>query len=131
MPTAAVCVIGTVTVHATSAHTSRTSLAVAAGVTSPSTISQQNDASRKHVATVSQIMNLKRNELDMLASFMGHDLFVHRNYYRLPQDCLEMAKVGKILLAVEPSDMEKFKGKSLDEIDLETGMCELFIVSFE
>jgi len=46
---------------------------------------------RKHVATMSQIMNLKKNELDMLASFMGHDLFVHRNYYRLSQDSLETA----------------------------------------
>lgn len=77
---------------------------------------------RKHIATMSQIMNLKKNELDMLANFLGHDLFVHRSYYRLPQDSLEMAKVSKILLAMENGDVQKFKGKSLDEIQLYSGM---------
>jgi len=43
---------------------------------------------RKHVATLSQIINLRQNELDILASFLGHDLFLHQNYYRLPQDTL-------------------------------------------
>lgn len=76
---------------------------------------------RKHVATMSQIMNLKRNELDILASFLGHDILVHRNYYRLPQDSLEMAKVSKILLAMENGNVDKFKGKSLDEICLSSG----------
>lgn len=32
---------------------------------------------RKHVATLSQVLNLKNNEFDQVADFMGHDLHVH------------------------------------------------------
>ena len=80
---------------------------------------------RKHVATMSQIMNLRKNELDMLAAFMGHDLFVHRNYYRLPQDSIEMAKVSRILLAMESGNVAAYRGKSLDEIILDDDNCML------
>ena len=40
---------------------------------------------RKHIATMSQIPNLKNNELDQLANFLGHDIRVHRDFYRLPE----------------------------------------------
>ena len=39
---------------------------------------------RKQVATSSQMLALKENELDLLAGYMGHDIRVHRQYYRLP-----------------------------------------------
>jgi len=53
---------------------------------------------RKHVTTISQVLNLKENELDidLLAQFMGHDR-VHREFYRLPLDVLQTAEVAKIL----------------------------------
>jgi hypothetical protein len=102
------------------------SFPLAAGVTNPSSTTSMK--LRKHVATMSQIMNLKKNELDMPASLMGQDLFVHRNYYHLLQDCLEMAKVSKIVLAMESGDVENFKGKSLDDNDLETGMKEFILL---
>jgi len=54
---------------------------------------------RKHVTTISQVLNLKENELDidLLAQFMGHDIRVHREFYRLPLDVLQTAEVAKIL----------------------------------
>ncbi|KAH3885609.1 hypothetical protein DPMN_009604 [Dreissena polymorpha] len=39
---------------------------------------------RKHVATVSQVLNL-RLDLEVMADFLGHDIDVHRSFYRLPQ----------------------------------------------
>lgn len=45
---------------------------------------------RKHVATVSQMLNLKDNELDVVASFLGHDIRVHREFYRLPSDTIQV-----------------------------------------
>ena len=73
---------------------------------------------RKHVATMSQVLNLKDNELDQLAKYMGHDIRVHRKFYRLPDDVMQTAKVVKILMAMERGDMALYKGKSLDEIDI-------------
>lgn len=60
-------------------------------------------------------MDLKENELEWLSTHMGHNLNVHREYYRLPENTLQTAKVGKLLLAIE-SGIQKYKGKSLDDI---------------
>lgn len=72
---------------------------------------------RKQVATLCQIMNLKKNEMDQLAKFMGHDIRVHREYYRLSENTLQLAKMSKLLMAIEQGS-SSYKGKSLDEIDL-------------
>ena len=74
---------------------------------------------RKHVATISQILNLKNNELDSLASFLGHDIKVHRNFYVMPENTVQVAKIGKILTGLETGQISKFKGKSLDEIEMD------------
>ncbi|GFR87870.1 hypothetical protein ElyMa_006087600 [Elysia marginata] len=73
---------------------------------------------RKHIATISQILNLKNHELDALAGFLGHDINVHRNFYRLPEDTVQLAKVGKILHELNNGRIAKHKGKSLDEIEI-------------
>ena len=43
---------------------------------------------RKHVATLSTVLNMTETEMDQLANFLGHDLVVHREYYRLPEGTL-------------------------------------------
>ncbi|RXN22575.1 hypothetical protein ROHU_023424 [Labeo rohita] len=37
------------------------------------------------MATMSKVLNLKDNEMDDLADFLGHDIRVHQQYYRLPE----------------------------------------------
>ena len=74
---------------------------------------------RKFVATVSQIVDLQENELGWLAKHMGHDINVHRQYYRLHESTLELAKVSKLLLAVDEGKASQFSGKKLDEITVE------------
>lgn len=56
---------------------------------------------RKHIATMTQLLNLKDNELDLLAQFMGHDIRIHREHYRLPSSTMQVAKVSKLLIAME------------------------------
>lgn len=73
---------------------------------------------RKHVATLSQLLNLQQNELKMLARFMGHDIAIHREYYRLPEDTLQLAKCSKILLLMEQDQVGNYSGKSLSEIEI-------------
>ena len=73
---------------------------------------------RKHIATVCQLLNLKEHELEALATFMGHDKSVHHQYYRLPEDTMQLAKVSKILLQMEQGNMTVCKGKSLDDIEM-------------
>jgi len=50
---------------------------------------------------------------------LGHTVEIHKDCYRLHESTVEMAKVSKILLAVESGSAGNFQGKSLNEIDLE------------
>ncbi|XP_073694436.1 uncharacterized protein [Garra rufa] len=74
---------------------------------------------RKHIATLSTVLNLKTTELDQLADFLGHNIEVHRKHYRLPEGTLQLAKISKVLLALEKGRLGEFKGKNLDEIQLD------------
>ncbi|KAG8176112.1 hypothetical protein JTE90_025570 [Oedothorax gibbosus] len=58
---------------------------------------------------------------DVLRKFAKecHDMAVHREYYRLPQSTIYLAKVSKILLAVEKGNVQAYKGLSLDEINVD------------
>ena len=49
---------------------------------------------------------------------MRHDITVHRQYYRLHDSSVELAKISKILLKVDGSDPEGWKGCRLDDINL-------------
>ena len=62
-------------------------------------------------------MGLKSNELDWLARHLGHDIAVHREFYRLPSHAAEVAKVGKLLMAAEKGLREQ-SGKTLDDVEL-------------
>lgn len=75
---------------------------------------------RKYIATVSQIVDLdSKNELEWLANHMGHTLSVHRKYYRLQEQTLELAKVSKLLIAADCGIIHRYAGKTLDDITLE------------
>lgn len=73
---------------------------------------------RKHIASTAQVVSLKENELDSLASFLGHDLCVHTNFYRLPSDVIEIARVSKLFLAAEKGNLASFSGKHLSDIEI-------------
>ncbi|XP_077868316.1 uncharacterized protein LOC102808190 [Saccoglossus kowalevskii] len=68
---------------------------------------------------MSQLFNLKDNGQEILAVFLGHYIRVHRKFYRIPQDTLQIAKVSRILLACERGSVEKYKNKSLDDIEID------------
>lgn len=74
---------------------------------------------RKHVETLSHILNLKNNELDQVADFLGHDIRVHREYYRLPEATTQLAKISKLLLSMEKVSLRSLQGKTLEEIEIE------------
>ena len=68
---------------------------------------------------VSKVLNLKDTEMDQLADFMGHDIRVHRQFYRLPEGTLQLAKISKVLLALEQGRIAEFNGKNIEEINIE------------
>jgi len=44
-----------------------------------------------------------------------HELAVHRQYYRLQDDVVELAKVSELLIAVKQGKAHRFAGQSLDD----------------
>ncbi|XP_053392380.1 uncharacterized protein LOC128555047 [Mercenaria mercenaria] len=73
---------------------------------------------RKYLATVSQIFNLSTAELSELARHMGHELSVHKIFYRLQDDVIELAKISRLLIAVEEGKAASFAGCTLDDINI-------------
>lgn len=82
---------------------------------------------RKYIATVCQLFNFTENEYDWLARHLGHDIRVHREFYRLHESAVELTKVSRILLAVEKGNVNKYKGKTLEEINLEGKRAQEFL----
>jgi len=93
-----------------------------AGVENPKAITSTK--LRKHLATMSQVVNLTDQDLDQLASFMGHTTNIHKEYYRLPNDVFQTAKISKLLLLSEKGKLSKFKGKRLEDIDIDLCVSE-------
>ncbi|KAJ8018889.1 hypothetical protein HOLleu_42875 [Holothuria leucospilota] len=73
---------------------------------------------RKQIATFCQLFSLTENEMDMVANFLGHDLKIHRQYYRLPMEVLQVAKVSKLLLAMEKGGGSLSQAKNFDDLCL-------------
>ncbi|KAI3354602.1 hypothetical protein L3Q82_019106, partial [Scortum barcoo] len=68
----------------------------------------------KKVATLSQVLNLKNHELDQVADFLGHDIRVHREYYRLQEATTQLAIISKLLLAMEKGSLTNLQGKDFE-----------------
>ena len=69
------------------------------GATAPEAITSTGLG--RHIATLSQVLPLRDNGLDMLANFLGHDIRVHREFYRLPEATMQVAKISKLLMCME------------------------------
>ncbi|KAK9707608.1 hypothetical protein QE152_g27741 [Popillia japonica] len=48
-----------------------------------------------------QILNLTKDEAKQFANFMGHTQKTHDEFYELPVDLYQTAKVSKLLLMME------------------------------
>ncbi|KAK0132468.1 hypothetical protein N1851_032646 [Merluccius polli] len=51
-------------------------------------------------------------------AFARHDICVHREFYRVPESILHLAKVSKQLIAIEKGRLPYLQGKGLDDIEV-------------
>lgn len=79
---------------------------------------------RKHLATITQILKMDTDDLEQLASFMGHTMKTHSEWYRLPSDVYQTAKVSKILLHAQNNSIDKYKGCNLSELEVGDELME-------
>jgi hypothetical protein len=74
-------------------------------------------ALRKYLATTVQALSLKDSELDYVANHLGHDIRIHRQFYRMDDATIELAKISKLLHLSKSGKLHENKGKSLEELD--------------
>ncbi|XP_026195542.1 uncharacterized protein LOC113148187 isoform X2 [Anabas testudineus] len=75
---------------------------------------------RKQVATLCQLLDLSEQELEQVARFMGHDIRVHREFYRQTDKTFQIAKISKLLFAMEEGT-GTLSGKNLNTIHVSVG----------
>jgi len=80
---------------------------------------------------MSQVLSLRRHELDLLANFLGHDVRVHREFYRLPEQTLQVAKVSKLLIAMEHGETVNLQGRNLDNVSVDVPGETIYLYSLD
>ena len=91
-------------------------MALECGASNPSLLTSTK--LRKQLATLSQVLGLNEHGQDALAKFMGHDIRVHRSYYELPENTMQLARMSKILHAVNEGKATSVSVRRLDEVDI-------------
>jgi len=66
-----------------------------------------------------QIVDLTPGELEWLCNHLGHEVQIDKNFYRQHEAVVEIAKVGKLLMAVDAGKISQISGKKLSEITLD------------
>ena len=94
-------------------------MALECGASNPSLLTSTK--LRKQLATLSQVLGLNEHGQDALAKFMGHDIRVHRSYYELPENTMQLARMSKILHAVNEGKATSVSVRRLDEVDITEG----------
>ena len=62
---------------------------------------------------------MNETEMGWLAKHLGHDLQIHKDFYRMQDSTLEMAVVGNLLMAIDEGRAHNFKGRNLRDITLD------------
>lgn len=87
----------------------------------------RSTAFSRHIATLTQFLSLKNQELRKLAKFIGHDISVRKEYYRQPEATARLTKICKLILAIEKGIASHLLEESLDDIALPG----VFLFSFQ
>ena len=66
-----------------------------------------------------QVADLNQGELKWLANHMGHEVNIHESVYRLHDSTIELAKVSRLLMAVDRGDVRQYSGRSLADINVD------------
>ncbi|XP_043472728.1 uncharacterized protein LOC122505283 [Leptopilina heterotoma] len=78
---------------------------------------------RKQIATVAQILNMSKEDRKQFSKFMGHTEKTHAEFYELPIDIYETAKISKLLMMMETGSLPvEYQGKSLTDIDFDENL---------
>ena len=73
---------------------------------------------RKYTATIAQVLSLQPHESEWIAGHLGHNVNIHKDFYRVQESTIELCKVAKLLMAIDAGEVGTWSGKTLSEIDI-------------
>lgn len=73
---------------------------------------------RKHMATLLQLLDMTKEELNSVSDHLGHSVDVHKAWYRQEELTIELTKVAKVLMAKDRGEV------------LQTRKSQICVVSF-
>jgi hypothetical protein len=62
-------------------------------------------------------MELPKHQKQWVADHLGHSMAVHGQFYRLPMDSVETAKITKLMYLIDHCKMSQVKGMDLNQVD--------------
>ena len=71
------------------------------------------------MATSSQALDLSEREMEWLAEHLGHSVDIHKTFYRVMSTTIEKAKTAKLVLLADAGEIDKYSGKTSDELNFE------------
>ncbi|XP_021345084.1 uncharacterized protein LOC110445054, partial [Mizuhopecten yessoensis] len=89
----------------------------AAGLEHPERIRGTN--MRRLMATLCQAIDITPQQQQWIVDHLGHTLDVHKIHYKCTSDMIERVDIAKLLLMMDNRLLGKFKGKRLEDIQLD------------
>lgn len=65
------------------------------------------------------MLNLDKYQIDWICNHLGHTKNVHKIHYRQMSGLIERTQVTKLLMLQDLNLTQRFKGKTLEQIDLQ------------
>lgn len=64
-------------------------------------------------------MDFSQNEVKQMCRHLGHTVAIHESYYQKLDQTIEKVKVARLLGAMDDGTIEKYKGKKIEDIEIE------------
>ncbi|XP_057688017.1 uncharacterized protein LOC130913423 [Corythoichthys intestinalis] len=74
---------------------------------------------QRQIRALSRVLDFTKTEMDQLSDFLGYDISLQQQMYQLPEGTLQLAKIGKVLMALEDGHLTEMKGKSVDDLHID------------
>lgn len=75
---------------------------------------------------MAQLIELEPHEQEWVANHLGHELNIHKSVYRQHTSTIELAKVGRLLIAIDQGRASEYYGKTLDQVKAPGALCCFF-----
>lgn len=62
---------------------------------------------RKSIATFTQLLCMSDTDMHNFATFIGHNCSIHHDFYKLPSDLTQIARLNKVLLHANNNEASK------------------------